>query len=373
MTSHSHRSSHDDQVGAGGGVRRAAAAAARRPERSRAHRAPGATAPIPDLDEDLPCPASLAADADAGAAADGRGAVRRHHSGGRRITECLRRSAWSISSTNGSVRRTTPAGRPKDDPVGPRLARRGVARRFKASFAGSTQAQKRRSAMTSATCREAKPQFADAALLRKLPRPDRGRLLLDARGHEGSQVRRQRAADELRRAAARSAAQGGPRRGAADMSANHGTCSAASRRRLRRQRLQRALPHAGVPRRARCRRARRLESEPGERRPPPRGARSSTSATRRPTRRSRDMVADPPSTRSGSRDRTTRASRTSRRSSTRSRAAGARCSGIACEKPLARNVAEAKRVARAREARRAHATATSRIRSSRRRSRPGAR
>ncbi len=79
-------------------------------------------------------------------------------------------------------------------------------------------------------------------------------------------------------------------------------------------------------------------------RPPSMRARS-TSAARRHMARSPTWSRIRRSTRSGSPGRITRASRTSKRSCTRSKPDKERLSGIACEKPLARNVAEAKRVA----------------------------
>ena len=146
-----------------------------------------------------------------------------------------------------------------------------------------------------------------------------------------------------------------------------------ARRRVHRQRLQHALPHAGgssasatptcaasgAPT-ARTRRSAAALARDARRRR--REARTRRSPTWSPTRRS---------TRSGSAARTTRASRTSRRSSTRSSAGNGTLTGIACEKPLARNVAEAKRVRELVSARRAARRRTSRTSSSRRRSRRG--
>ena len=96
---------------------------------------------------------------------------------------------------------------------------------------------------------------------------------------------------------------------------------------------------------------RRLEPEPGRM---PRRPRSwpdgSTSGPPRPTGRSRRWSPTPPSMRSGSAGRTTPGSRMSRRSSTPSKRGQGELIGVACEKPLARNVAEAKQVLRAGEA-----------------------
>ena len=72
---------------------------------------------------------------------------------------------------------------------------------------------------------------------------------------------------------------------------------------------------------------------------------SSTSGTRSRTAPSPRWWPIPPSTRSGSAGRTRRASRTWRRSSTRIERGRGELIGLACEKPLARNVAEAKEVA----------------------------
>ena len=103
----------------------------------------------------------------------------------------------------------------------------------------------------------------------------------------------------------------------------------AARRRVHRQRLQRALPHAGL-------RAVRDADVLGVWSPNKKNAasaaaaraRRSTSATRKPYASIADMVADPGDRRDlALRARTTRASRTSRRSSTRSSAARATLDG----------------------------------------------
>ena len=128
-----------------------------------------------------------------------------------------------------------------------------------------------------------------------------------------------------------------------------------SRHRVRRQRVHHALPRAVVRRRPRCGRARRLEPEPRARRAAARSrATLDVGDVPRRTESITEMVADPDDRRDLDLRAQPRAHR-ERRGDRRTRSSRGRgtLKGIACEKPLARNVAEARQVRELVEARRA--------------------
>ena len=252
------------------------------------------------------------------------------------------------------------------DPRRARVARREAARRFGAASRcsdGAAVGDLRRDLL----CAEGRPACRGRTILRAFPRPDCRRVLHDARRHRGHRLRRQCALAQfdgpppevLGRVGSR-----GRRRDRPGRRLGIGFIGSGFNARFHMQAF-RAVRDADVlgvwsptarNAAAAAELARRLDV--GDARPYPASPRWSPI---------------PRSTRSGCAGPTTRASRTSRRSSTRSSAARGRSSGIACEKPLARNVAEAKRVLALVRARGTRRTAIWRTRSSRRRSKPATR